>query len=128
MLAQEDVELEVIVVNDHSSDCTGAIADAFAAADGQVRVIHDPELPAGWLGKCNAMQKAAASASGDMLLFTDADIVHAPRCFIMGLAEMETRKLDFLSLFPLMKCVSVVENIIVPALRGGRGDADYAGH
>ena len=84
VLAQQDVELEVIVVNDHSSDRTGPIADSFAAADGRVKVIHDPELPPGWLGKCNAMQKAAAVAAGDVLLFTDADIVHAPRLLRHG--------------------------------------------
>jgi hypothetical protein len=119
VLAQKDVLLEVIVVNDHSSDRTGAIAESFAAADRRVRVIHDPDLPPGWLGKCNAMQNAAALATGEVLLFTDADIVHAPRCFITGLAEMKARELDFLSLFPRMKCVSVCENIIVPALVGG---------
>ncbi len=119
VLNQQDVELEVIVVNDHSSDRTGAIADTLAAADARVTVIHDPELPPGWLGKCNAMQKAVAVASGDMLLFTDADIMHRPRCFVTALAEMERRDLDFLSLFPLMRCVSVCENIILPALVGG---------
>ena len=115
VLAQDGVELEVIVVNDHSSDRTALIADSFAVADSRVRVIHDPDLPAGWLGKCNAMQKAAALADGEVLLFTDADIVHAPRCFVTGLAEMEAHELDFLSLFPRMRCVSVGENIIVPA-------------
>jgi hypothetical protein len=109
----------VIVVNDHSSDRTGAIADSLAATDRRLKVIHDPELPPGWLGKCNAMQKATAVASGDVLLFTDADIIHRPRCFATALAEMEQRDLDFLSLFPLMKCISTCENIILPALVGG---------
>ncbi|MFI5456938.1 MAG: glycosyltransferase family 2 protein [Isosphaerales bacterium] len=75
VLAQQDVDLEIIVVNDHSSDRTGEIADAIAVAEPRLRVIHNPELPLGWLGKCNAMQRAAAVATGDVLLFTDADIV-----------------------------------------------------
>ena len=120
VLDQQDVELEVIVVNDHSSDRTGTdLADAHAAADRRVTVIHDPELPPGWLGKCNAMQTAASRASGEMLLFTDADIMHQPRCFVTALAEMERRELDFLSLFPQMTCVSLCENIILPSLLGG---------
>ena len=127
VLNQQDVELDVFVVNDHSSDRTGAIADALAASDGRLTVIHDPELPPGWLGKCNAMQKAAGVASGDMLLFTDADIMHGPKCFVTALAEMEQRGLDFLSLFPLMKCVSTCENIILPALVGD-GHVCHAGH
>jgi glycosyltransferase involved in cell wall biosynthesis len=73
--AQEDVELEMIVVNDHSTDQTGAIADAAALADGRIRVIHNPALPPGWLGKCNAMQQAAALATGEIFLFTDSDIM-----------------------------------------------------
>ena len=114
MLDQQDVDLEIIVVNDHSSDRTGAIADGLAVADPRLRVIHNPELPPGWLGKCNAMQQAAAVATGEMILFTDADIVHSPRCFVTALAEMERRELDFLSLFPLMECVSFWENAILP--------------
>jgi len=119
VIDQQDVDLEIIVVNDHSSDRTGEIADTMAAKDTRLRVIHNPELPPGWLGKSNAMQQAAAVATGDMLLFTDADIVHAPRCFVTGMAELERRELDFLSLFPLMECVSLWENIILPALEGG---------
>jgi hypothetical protein len=119
VLDQADVELEVIVVNDHSRDGTGSIADAIARSDPRVRVLHDPDLLPGWLGKCNAMQHAAALASGDMLLFTDADIIHGPRCFMTGLAFMERRELDFLSLFPRMKFVSLWENILLPTLIGG---------
>jgi GT2 family glycosyltransferase len=118
VLDQQDVDLEIIVVNDHSSDRTGEIAGAFALSEPRLRVIHNPELPPGWLGKCNAMQRAAAVATGDILLFTDADILHAPRCFVTALAEMERRELDFLSLFPLMNCVSLWENVILPALVG----------
>ncbi len=119
ILAQQDVELEAIVVNDHSTDRTGAIADAAALADPRLKVIHDPELPPGWLGKCNAMEQAARQASGDVLLFTDADIMFEPTCFAAALDEMERRELDLLSLFPRMDCVSVWENILVPSLVGG---------
>jgi chlorobactene glucosyltransferase len=122
VLDQQDVDLEIIVVNDHSSDRTGEIADAMAAADRRLRVMHNPDLPPGWLGKCNAMQRAAALATGEMLLFTDADILHAPRCFVTAQAEMERRDLDFLSLFPRMDCVSLWENVILPALIGGLAD------
>jgi hypothetical protein len=118
VLSQADVDLEVVVVNDHSRDQTGAIADSFARTDPRVRVLHDPELPPGWLGKCNAMQQAAALVSADVLLFTDADIVHESRCFVTALAEMEERALDFLSLFPEMKFVSFWENVILPTMIG----------
>jgi glycosyltransferase involved in cell wall biosynthesis len=119
VLSQTDVELEVIVVNDHSRDQTGAIAEAVARSDSRVRVLHDPVLAPGWLGKCNAMQHGAALTSADVLLFTDADIIHNHRCFVTALDEMEQRRLDFLSLFPRMHLVSLWENIIWPSLTGG---------
>jgi GT2 family glycosyltransferase len=119
VLAQEDVELEVIVVNDHSTDRTGEIAESIARGDGRLRVIHNPELPPGWLGKCNAMQQAAALATGEVLLFIDADIIFEPRTFATALAEMDRLKLDFLSLFPRMDTISLWENIVVPTFVGG---------
>jgi chlorobactene glucosyltransferase len=119
LLAQTGVNLEVIVVNDHSTDRTGPIADAAARADRRVRVIHDPPLPPGWLGKCNAMHRAAAVASGDYLLFTDGDIRHHPRCLATALREREQHRLDFLSLIPLMECVSLWESVLTPGFAWG---------
>jgi chlorobactene glucosyltransferase len=119
ILDQTGVNLEVIVVNDHSTDRTGPIADAAARADRRVRVIHDPPLPPGWLGKCNAMHRAAAVASGDYLLFTDADTRHHPRCLATALPEREQHQLDFLSLFPLMQCVSTWESVLTPGFAWG---------
>jgi glycosyltransferase involved in cell wall biosynthesis len=119
VLDQAAVGMEVLVVDDHSTDQTGAIANSIARDDPRVKVIHNPDLPAGWLGKANAMQQAAALASGDYLLFTDADVRHDPRCFATALTELERAGLDFLSLFPEMQCVSFWENVILPALVGG---------
>jgi chlorobactene glucosyltransferase len=119
ILAQTDVNLEVIVVNDQSTDRTGPIADAAAQADQRVRVIHDPPLRPGWLGKSNAMHQAAAVAGGDYLLFTDADVHHHPRCLATALLELERHQLDFISLFPLMLCVSTWESVLAVAVAWG---------
>ena len=54
------------------------------------RVIHNPELPPGWLGKCNAMQQAAADRDGEMLLFTDGDIIYQPSCVATALRRAGT--------------------------------------
>lgn len=119
LLTQESVELRVCVVNDHSIDRTGAIADEVARDDARVTVIHDPELRPGWLGKANAMQTAAARAQGEFLLFTDADVRHAPRLLATALAEMRQRKLDLLSLFPRLECVTFWEHVIWPIYVAG---------
>ena len=114
VLAQEGVKLEVTVVNDHSTDRTGEIADAIARADPRVRVIHNPPLPPEWLGKCNAMQQGAAVATGDYLLFADADILHAPTCFATALRAMRENTCDFFSLLPRFEHQTFWENVNIP--------------
>jgi chlorobactene glucosyltransferase len=114
VLQQEGVELEVMVVNDHSSDRTGEIVDKISRSDSRVKVLHDPPLTDGWLGKSNAMQHGAARATGDYLLFTDADIFHVPNCFATVWQEMEQGGCDFISLFPRCHNESLWENVNIP--------------
>jgi chlorobactene glucosyltransferase len=114
VLQQEGVELEVMVVNDHSSDRTGEIVDKISRSDSRVTVLHDPPLTNGWLGKSNAMQHGAARATGDYLLFTDADIFHVPNCFATVLQEMKQGRCDFISLFPRSHNESLWENVNIP--------------
>lgn len=72
-LAQRAVDHEVIVADDRSSDDTPSILRALAREDPRLRVVRIDELPAGWLGKCHALHAAAAHATGDILVFIDAD-------------------------------------------------------
>jgi hypothetical protein len=119
VLAQQGVELDVIVINDHSTDQTGAIADRIAAKDRRVRVLHDPPLEPGWLGKANAMQQGAAHASGEYLLFTDADIVHGPRCFASVVQLLRERDADLASTVPRLILRTFWDNVIVPMYVAG---------
>jgi glycosyltransferase involved in cell wall biosynthesis len=114
ILNQKNVDLEVIVVNDHSNDRTGEIVDDIARSDSRLKVLHNPPLTKGWLGKCNAMQYGAAEASGDYLLFTDADILHTPGCFTNVISVMLEEVYDFISLFPLFENRLFWENINIP--------------
>lgn len=72
-LAQLGVDHEVIVADDRSTDETPAILGALAREQPHLRVVRIDELPAGWLGKCHALHAAAAHATGDILVFIDAD-------------------------------------------------------
>ncbi|HEX5577783.1 MAG TPA: glycosyltransferase family A protein, partial [Gemmatimonadaceae bacterium] len=70
--------VEVIVVDDHSTDGTGEIARRIAAEDARVRVVDNEPLPDGWFGKQWACENGARASTGEIILFADADTVLAP--------------------------------------------------
>jgi glycosyltransferase involved in cell wall biosynthesis len=105
LLALDYDNYEVIAVNDRSTDRTGQIMERMAdqsAVHNRLRVIHHRELPAGWLGKTHAMWKAANQATGDWLLFTDADVQFKPDSVRRALAYAEAERADHVVLFPQM--------------------------
>jgi cellulose synthase/poly-beta-1,6-N-acetylglucosamine synthase-like glycosyltransferase len=73
LLAQQVVQAEFIIVDDRSRDRTGEILRRLALEDARVKVIRVEVLPDGWLGKCHACHLGASAATGDWILFTDAD-------------------------------------------------------
>lgn len=87
--------LEIIVVDDQSYDHTAKIAAAFGA-----RVVRLDHLPPGWLGKPHACHVGARGATGEWLLFTDADTVHAPDGPARAVSHALRHGLDGLSVFP----------------------------
>ena len=104
LLALEYDNYEVIAVDDRSTDQTGEIMEriASAAPPGRLKVIHITDLPAGWMGKPHAMWSASNLASGDWLLFTDADVLFRPDSLRRALSYAETEHADHLIVFPRM--------------------------
>ena len=127
LLALDYGNYEVIAVNDRSTDRTGEIMERVARGldnsrtqsqnphpvaqnatrIGQprfssLRVIHHTELPPGWLGKTHAMWTAAYQASGEWLLFTDADVLFKPDSLRRAMAYAEAEPADHVVLFPRM--------------------------
>jgi len=116
LLALDYDNYEIIAVNDRSTDSTGEIMERVSQSprfpqkaretgnlnSPTLRVIHHTELPAGWLGKTHAMWTAAKEATGDWLLFTDADVLFKPDSLRRALAYAEAEPADHVVLFPRM--------------------------
>ncbi len=99
LLAQDYPNLEIIVVNDRSTDATGAVLlEIGQLVAKNFTVITVDELPAGWLGKSHALHKGAENASGEILLFTDADIQMEKTTVSRAVTAMESSDVDHLSL------------------------------
>ncbi|MBV8061782.1 MAG: glycosyltransferase [Alphaproteobacteria bacterium] len=108
----------VILVDDHSTDGTAATARAIAKRLGRedrLEVIAAPDLPQGWLGKVAAMQAGVAASQSDYILFTDADIRHAPHSLSRLVARAVEMKLDLTSQMVRLRCVAVAEKLLIPA-------------
>lgn len=107
--------LDVVVLDDHSTDGTGALARGYAGRVAGLRVLEGAALPEGWAGKCWACQQAADKSRGDWLLFLDADVAPLPGLVERLVAHAEKRKLDLLSLMPRLVVGSLAERLVLPA-------------
>ena len=96
-------DYELIVVDDRSEDSTGHILDNIAASAPRLHVIHIDTLPEGWLGKNHALWTGSRHATGEYLLFTDADIVMEATVVTRAVAYMEQNHLDHLAATPSIK-------------------------
>jgi chlorobactene glucosyltransferase len=111
-LAQTYPELEIIVVNDRSVDRTADILAAFE----RILVIQNEEPPAGWLGKPWALHQGSLRATGELLLFVDADVIYQPDAVGAAVTRMEESVVALLSLFPDVEMHGFWEHIVMPNL------------
>ena len=113
--------LEVIVVDDHSTDGTGEIARRIATADvvngfgfSRVRIVDAPALPSGWFGKQWACHNGAAAARGDLLCFIDADTWHSPELIARSVNAMQSRGAALFTVAGHQEMGSFWEKVIQP--------------
>ncbi|QDT15707.1 glycosyltransferase family 2 protein [Alienimonas californiensis] len=117
-LSSKEVDLEIVVLDDHSTDGTGEIVAAAAREDGRVRLEQAPPLPAGWCGKQWACRTLAdrADPSRDVLCFIDADVRLAPHA-LRTLCEERARKgVGLLGGFPREACGTPTEAAVIPLI------------
>jgi cellulose synthase/poly-beta-1,6-N-acetylglucosamine synthase-like glycosyltransferase len=118
---QDYPDFDVIAINDRSADRTGAILDELARSyPGRMRVIHiaSDGLPAGWLGKCNALYNGARETTAPWLFFVDSDVTLQRHALSHAVGISVARKYDALSIFTRLECHSFAERLVLPLAAG----------
>ena len=114
ILASEYRKIQLILVDDRSTDDTGAIAERIQAADARLTVLRGDEPPKGWYGKQWACWQAFQLAQGSILLFTDADTEHGPKLLPRAVAALEERRADMVTVMPHQEMIGFWERVVQP--------------
>jgi len=113
--AQRYPDFDLVVVDDRSEDGTGALARALPPGGATaLRVLEGEDVPIGWLGKPWACHQGSRVATGALLLFTDADTVHAPDLLQRAVAAMDDDQADLLTVTGRQLMVTFWERLIQP--------------
>jgi glycosyltransferase involved in cell wall biosynthesis len=127
LLASTGVQLQIVAVNDRSTDRTGERMEAVAAeakARGgphTLEVIHNRELPPAWLGKAHALALGAAQATAPWLLFTDADVTFDQRATALSLGYANAEQADHVVLALTLEFTSSAEGAVFAAFQALSG-------
>ncbi len=115
-LASTYTPLEVIVVDDRSTDDTAAKVRALTRGDPRLRLVAGRELPAGWYGKPWACQQGAEASVSDILVFTDADTTHHPELLGRAAAMLRRTSADLLTVAPRQLILTFWERVVMPQI------------
>ena len=116
LAAQRYPRIEVLVLDDCSEDLTNEIARSFEERVPGLRVLDGEPLPPGWVGKPHACARLAREARGEWLLFTDADVVHAPESVARAIAIARATGADLLTALPRQRTGTFAERLVIPLL------------
>ena len=118
LLLSDYSRMQIVAVDDRSTDATGEILDGYAALHpGRVKVIHVTELEDGWLGKTFAMQLAVEQTESEYVLFTDADVLFSPSILRRAMVYAEQSEADHLVVMPTWQVKSRGEGIVLGFLQ-----------
>ena len=116
LLKQTGATFEVLLLDDHSTDNTAALALEAARGDPRLRVLAGEPLPAGWGGKNWACHQLAAAATGEWLVFTDADVTWRPGALASLTAALARTQADLLTVWPTQVTITWAERLVVPLM------------
>jgi len=116
LLHQDYENYEVIAIDDSSEDSTGKIISEFAKKNSKIIHVSAKPKPEGWMGKNWACMEGYRKASGELLLFTDADTRHSKNVISLAVAHLISLELDALSTIPRMLTFDFWTNISLPMI------------
>ena len=116
LLASRAVELEVVVLDDASTDGTADIVAGLAARDGRVRLVRGRPLPAGWCGKQHACAQLAEAAAFDTWVFLDTDVTLVPEGVGRCVAFLDASGAALVSGFPRQLTGAVLDWLLLPLI------------
>ena len=117
VLAQRDVTVEVIVLDDASADATVDVVAAVAGDDRRLRTLTGTPLPPGWMGKPWACHQLGQAARGDVLVFVDADVRLEPHAVAAAVDLLRRHGLALVSPYPRQEAVTTAERLVQPLLQ-----------
>jgi chlorobactene glucosyltransferase len=117
LLALDYPRVEILLLDDRSEDGTGDVARSLAGSGGApLRVIRGTEPPAGWVGKNWACHQLAAAATGEVLVFCDADVRAAPAALRATVASMQSHRAGALTALPRQMLDGWMQAAVVPVV------------
>ena len=116
LLNQNGVDMQVIVVDDETSDATSEKLEALAQEDSRLNILKQKKTPPSWSARCYAFEMGQAIATGDYILFTDGALKVGPRAIFNAVATMERERLDHLTPCPRIEAMKLLEALPLPIL------------
>jgi len=113
---QDYTNYEIMAIDDSSDDKTWEIIEKYAKKSDKVVPIKAATKPDGWMGKNWACMEGFKRASGDLLLFTDADTTYSKKVLSLAVAHLLSEKLDVLTVIPRLLCLDNITKITLPML------------
>jgi glycosyltransferase involved in cell wall biosynthesis len=116
LISQDYSNYEIVAIDDSSDDSTGKIIAQYAKKDSRIIHVSAGPKPEGWMGKNWACMQGYKKASGQLLLFTDADTKFAKNVISLAVSHLESLCLDALTVIPKMICLDVWTKITLPVI------------